>query len=196
MEIFRSVRNESNVENEGLKTRFGRAASRAVLALAGATTFYAAATALEAGVGHEPRAVAASPGDALDAANGAEKAWCRWPSRWSLCARSQELADVALGEAQGVAQEYGVQLHNGGADAFRHCYWSGLMAQEFGVDTAQGFADRHEYVGDQPEAERNMDWYNNGKGREWGGDQAVDIGARCLQGMLNDELRGMVTEKW
>jgi len=61
------------------------------------------------------------------------------------------------------------------------------MTQEFGSETAQTFGDLHEYKEGQPLTERNMDWYNNGKGREFG-QQGDDIYSNCLQAMLNNEL--------
>jgi|GEM_PF-6092421 len=95
----------------------GRAALRATAAVGGTMMILGLTTATEIATNTGARAEASS---LLDAANGAEKAWCRWPSRWSLCSRAQTLADESFKLAAVVATEYNSSLHNGGADAFRH----------------------------------------------------------------------------
>lgn len=177
-----------------IKRILGSSALRVVTVLGSAAAILGVGSTIEATTGNEARAEANAV-SGFGSMNGAEKAWCRWPSRWSLCSRAQELASEATKAAIVVSEKYNVSVHNGGADAFRHCTWSGSMAQEFGVEAAQGFGDRHEYKAGQPEAERDMDWYNNQRGRDWA-TQVNDIAARCLQGMLNDELIGMADEPW
>lgn len=95
--------------------------------------------------------------------NGAEKSFCRWPSRWSICSTAFNDSSSALSEAQHL---YPNSLHNGQGDAFRHCYWSALMTIHMGRQTAAGFGDRHEEVDDQPYIEYLMDQRNNAIGRD------------------------------
>ncbi|CAG8567779.1 6652_t:CDS:2 [Rhizophagus irregularis] len=54
----------------------------------------------------------------------------------------RDLAEEALANAQNNFPES--TLHNGSGDAYRHCYWSGLLTFEFDVSGAKGFGDRHE----------------------------------------------------
>lgn len=144
--------------------------------------------AAEAATETEPHAQAYS-------ANEAEQSWCRWPSRWSLCGEANHLSHVAEDAAMTVSAEQTWSLDAGGADAVRHCYWNALMTREFGAETAQGFADRHESgplettpikTLEQAAAERDMDYHNNELGRQWS--TAPDLLQRCIDGVNNGEL--------
>jgi hypothetical protein len=56
-------------------------------------------------------------------------------------------------------------------DAFRHAYVSGVYTQRFGEYVADSLGKANEIKGDlkgQPEAERNMDLWNNKIGRDYG----------------------------
>ena len=60
-------------------------------------------------------------------------------------------------------------IHNGIADAYRHCVWSCLMTLAFGEEDAKEIAYNHEVSGlrhKQPILEGWMDTYNNAIGRE------------------------------
>jgi RHS repeat-associated protein len=60
-------------------------------------------------------------------------------------------------------------LNNGPADAFRHCYWSCLMAQKIGAEQAKKVGDIHEACRENnPPGEVAMDQANNSAGREFG----------------------------
>lgn len=72
-------------------------------------------------------------------------------------------ADKALAEARRQFSGGGGQ-HNGPADAFRHCYWSALLARDIGPDNAKSFTDAHEAYGDNPAGEKAMDLHNNSVG--------------------------------
>lgn len=50
---------------------------------------------------------------------------------------------------------------NDESDACRHFMWAGLLANEFGADTAKIILDAHEDEPDQPEREKAMDLANN-----------------------------------
>jgi hypothetical protein len=73
----------------------------------------------------------------------------------------QDNANKALAEAQ---RQFSGGQHNGPADAFRHCYWSALLARDIGPDNAKTFTDAHEAYGDNPAGEKAMDLNNNGVG--------------------------------
>lgn len=55
-------------------------------------------------------------------------------------------------------------LHNGRCDAFRHCYWSALLARDLGAGNARSFTTAHENYSGNPPKERAMDLHNNGVG--------------------------------
>lgn len=169
------------------RQKIGRWATRAATVAASTATIFAGITITQAETNTDRQAQAASPFDSM---NGAEKAWCRWPSRWALCQRTSELADQAANAAADLTNNP-VTLHNGLPDAFRHCYWSGLMTKEFGWETAKDFGDRHEYNEDQHPMEAETDLYNNRQGRIWA-QEVEDIGRRCLQGMESNELKFLV----
>lgn len=63
----------------------------------------------------------------------------------------------------------GGSLHNGSGDAFRHCYWSALLARDIGVDNAREFTTAHESGPGNPKKEKAMDLHNNRKGLAIGG---------------------------
>ena len=80
--------------------------------------------------------------------------------------RASKLADEALK----AAQQTGLPgLHNGPADAWRHCYWNCRMVQVIGKEDAADIAENHEEHGGNSTAERMMDTWNNEEGRECSG---------------------------
>ncbi len=78
------------------------------------------------------------------------------------CRTARNHAQSALNLA---AARYPKSVHNGKGDAFRHCYWNGLMTVSLGASTAKRIASNHEAVSTNPTKEKNMDLYNNGRGR-------------------------------
>jgi hypothetical protein len=177
-----SLSGEENSAESGLRQVVGRFALR--MAVIGSSA------AVMLGLAH-----VAEASDYDYGATGAEKSWCKWPSRWKLCERvMHELADDALGKAREIERNTDRSVHNGSADAFRHCYWSGRMNEEFGYDTAKGFGDRHEQNDAQPVAERDMDLFNNEKGRSL----ALDGGSiydDCYGAMEQGELSWLAPYK-
>lgn len=81
---------------------------------------------------------------------------------------ANRLANEALEEARRVAPTLpgGLGgLHNGAADAFRHCYWSCRMAEEMGASYALTAGNIHEdCASNQPPGEEAMDRANNSIG--------------------------------
>lgn len=87
----------------------------------------------------------------------------------------------------------GGSLHNGAGDAFRHCYWSSLLARDIGRDNASEFTTAHESKPGNPKREKEMDLHNNGKGIEIGSkypnasdDELVKM---CQRALLKGELK-------
>ncbi len=58
--------------------------------------------------------------------------------------------------------------HNDHVDAFRHAYVSGRFTQEGYENTAQVLGIGNEVFSNNPMTEREMDLWNNGKGRDFG----------------------------
>ncbi|HEX4917499.1 MAG TPA: hypothetical protein VFV43_06355 [Limnobacter sp.] len=89
---------------------------------------------------------------------------------WHLSAIKNS-ADKALNEAR---LKFGAgSLHNGAGDAFRHCYWSALLARDIGPEDAFEFTTAHEERPGLPEEEIEMDLFNNRVG--------IDIGLGSSQ---------------
>ncbi|MCC7564815.1 MAG: DUF4157 domain-containing protein [Methanomicrobiaceae archaeon] len=80
--------------------------------------------------------------------------------------KASRLADRALVRARATGLP---GLHNGPADAWRHCYWNCTMTAEIGADQAETIATGHERHGDGPANENKMDLHNNAEGRACGG---------------------------
>jgi hypothetical protein len=102
----------------------------------------------------------------------------------------REDADKALAEAR---RQFSGGQHNGPADAFRHCYWSALLARDIGADNAKAFTDAHEAYGSNPAGEKAMDLHNNSVGISIGSNNpgAADsalVGA-CMLAVTNGQLR-------
>jgi hypothetical protein len=79
--------------------------------------------------------------------------------------RAKSLADESLRAAQNSGLP---GLHNGPADAWRHCHWNCRMAAEIGADQAETVASNHEAQGGGPANENTMDLHNNSQGRACG----------------------------
>jgi len=89
-------------------------------------------------------------------------------------------------EALSMAQNSGLPgLHNGAADAYRHCYWNCRMAAELGADQAETVANGHERHGGGPANENTMDLSNNVVGRAC----SVDCDTCCRTELSSGNLR-------
>jgi len=97
----------------------------------------------------------------------------------------------ALEKAQGLFS--GGSLHNGPGDAFRHCYWSALLARDIGPKNAKAFTSAHESRPGNPPKEKDMDLYDNRNGLEIGRKHpnAADdeLSRYCLNALLAGELK-------
>jgi hypothetical protein len=72
--------------------------------------------------------------------------------------------------ARGTAERSGLPgPQNGPQDAYRHCLWSCLLAQQLGEDEARVIGDTHEAANrrddGQPQDQEDMDQANNAAGR-------------------------------
>jgi len=102
----------------------------------------------------------------------------------------KEDADKASAEAY--RRFRGPGLHNGNGDAFRHCFWSALLARDIGKPNAQAFTTAHEAYSDNPAGERAMDLHNNAAGIKIGvlfptGSDTV-LAANCNAALLAGTL--------
>jgi len=100
--------------------------------------------------------------------------------------RAKILADQALSMARTIGLS---GIHNGPADAFRHCFWSCLMAQQIGVSQAKEVGNIHEDCNPNPSGERDMDLYNNSKGRSFGAKPGTSCKNACLQAACDGTLK-------
>lgn len=93
--------------------------------------------------------------------------------------RSQE----ALTEAQ--SRFSPSELTNGRGDAWRHAYWSAMMASSiYGEQRPGEYGNAHEDFPENPPSLKNMDLYNNSVGRQI---------ARDNPGTTAEELRNLIT---
>lgn len=109
---------------------------------------------------------------------------------WHLLA-IKESANKALNEAQ---SKFGAgSLHNGAGDAFRHCYWSALLARDIGPDAALAFTTAHEEKPGLPKTEIEMDLFNNRVGIEIGRQSVREsdfiVASKCLNALTNKRLK-------
>lgn len=82
------------------------------------------------------------------------------------CYKAKELASKAEIATQ---KNFAKHTHkNGKGDAFRHCYWSGLMTLHLSEDAALRIANNHEDVWPNDPGEAEMDALNNAVGRTIG----------------------------
>lgn len=76
-------------------------------------------------------------------------------------------------------KRFGHNGRNDKSDAFRHCYWSALLAREIGYQQALEFTKLHESVPGNDLKEKAMDLHNNSVGvdigRNGGADEILSI---------------------
>jgi len=113
----------------------------------------------------------------------------------ALTARRLAMEALALAQKEAPGLPGGMAgLHNGAADAFRHCYWSCRMAQEIGAKQAKSVGDVHEACSKGPATEEAMDQANNAYGRSIGV-RGNDCRGICLLGVGNGSLQTSVGGK-
>lgn len=77
----------------------------------------------------------------------------------------QEDTEKAFAET---ARRLGFNGHNDKSDAFRHCFWSALLARDIGYANTLQFTTAHESSPTNPANEKAMDLHNNGIGLSLG----------------------------
>lgn len=89
---------------------------------------------------------------------------------------------------------FGFNGRNDKSDAFRHCFWSAILAREIGYSGALQFTTAHESSSLNPKDEKEMDLHNNGVGlsigRIGGADQALS--QRCMAALMVGQLKVLV----
>lgn len=107
----------------------------------------------------------------------------KWDDFWGVGPWDSYKAYQIAQESLKAAQNTGLPgLHNGPADAWRHCYWNCRMAKEIGADQAETVSNNHEEDNPGPEIESTMDLHNNRVGFE---DCLNDNCDDCCQGKLD-----------
>ncbi|KKD00973.1 DUF6973 domain-containing protein [Photobacterium halotolerans] len=88
------------------------------------------------------------------------------------------------------SREFGKNGRNDASDAFRHCFWSALMARELGYMNAQRFTNAHESSPDNPFMEKKMDLHNNDVGLCIGARGGSDrsLSNACMAALQGGEL--------
>lgn len=125
--------------------------------------------------------------------NYGEMAACHDRLGLAICLQAKAYGDQATSQAQ--AWYPSSMLYNGAGDAFRHCWWSALMTRNQSVYVAAIVGDLHEhYAVGQPANEKDMDLYNNARGRDVAGMTVNDSHAAnyCFNASLNGTLRVLV----
>lgn len=97
-----------------------------------------------------------------------------------LCNIAYEDSKTAGNSAEA---KFPYSLHNGKGDAYRHCYWSGLMTRHIGSRNALFVGENHEDFNFSTTQEYEMDSYNNRQGRLAGlrSNRDVDVLYICYQ---------------
>lgn len=88
-------------------------------------------------------------------------------------------------------RRFGKNGHNDRSDAFRHCFWSALLAREIGYVNALAFTTAHESSPTNIPAEKQMDLHNNGVGLSIGRVKGTDqsLSTRCAAALANGQLK-------
>lgn len=97
-------------------------------------------------------------------------------------------AENAMNETR---QRFHGNGHNTRSDAFRHCYWSALLARDIGFASALRYTNAHEEFADNPPNEKAMDLHNNAVGLSigrLGGTDDILVG-RCLVALRDKRLK-------
>lgn len=103
---------------------------------------------------------------------------------------------LTIRQAKGTAfaetkRRFGKNGHNDKSDAFRHCFWSALLARDIGYANALAFTNAHESSPTNDPTEKKMGLFNNGVGLNIGRVKGTDaiLSARCLQALTSGQLK-------
>lgn len=86
---------------------------------------------------------------------------------------------------------FGINGRNDKSDAFRHCFWSAILARELGYQNALQFTNAHESDPRNLPDEKAMDLQNNSIGLSIGriGGNNNHLSGRCMAALLNGKLK-------
>lgn len=102
----------------------------------------------------------------------------------------KEATSKAMSETQ---FRFGPGNHDGNsANAFRHCYWSTLLARDVGYELALKFTNTHEDIPGNKPKDKNMDLYNNAVGLKIGRDQYKSdpvLAEECRSALVRGKLK-------
>lgn len=84
--------------------------------------------------------------------------------------------------------------HNDKSDAFRHCFWSALLARDIGFQDAMRFTTAHESSPKNRLEEKRMDLHNNRVGLNIGRSTGTNeiLSARCMAALRAGKLKVLV----
>ncbi|TVO62698.1 DUF6973 domain-containing protein [Denitromonas ohlonensis] len=89
---------------------------------------------------------------------------------------------------------FGFNGRNDKSDAFRHCFWSAILARDIGYANALRFTTAHESSLINPKNEKAMDLHNNSVGlvigRQGGSDQILSH--RCMEALVSRRLTVLI----
>ena len=99
----------------------------------------------------------------------------------------KEAKDLAYSETK---KRFKINGKNDRSDAFRHCFWSAILAREIGYENALKFTTAHESYKGNPKDEKSMDLSNNLVGLRIGkrGGNNEHLSKLCYSAILNSEL--------
>lgn len=107
------------------------------------------------------------------------------PHHAIIIKRSKE---IAFSETR---KRFGVNGHNDKSDAFRHCFWSAMLARDLGYLNALRFTSSHESDPRNPPQEKAMDLHNNSVGLSIGmsGGNNDNLSSLCMSALLTGKLK-------
>ncbi|MDH4395530.1 MAG: hypothetical protein QE278_07620 [Limnobacter sp.] len=105
-----------------------------------------------------------------------------------------DAAPIALSREKAFAEtkrKFGMNGHNDSSDAFRHCFWSAVLARDIGYACALEFTTLHESKLENPILEKEMDLHNNRVGLDIGkgGGSDSHLSTLCMSALINKRLK-------
>lgn len=102
----------------------------------------------------------------------------------------QSSKETALAET---TRRFGRNGRNDRSDAFRHCFWSAVLARDLGYENARKFTTAHESKPGNPIKEKEMDLHNNAQGLKIGrhGGDTVVLSQKCMSELTAGRLKAI-----
>lgn len=94
---------------------------------------------------------------------------------------------------QETSKRFGYNGHNDKTDAFRHCFWSAILARDIGYLDAWIYTTAHESDPKNPAGEKKMDLANNLVGLKIGkfcslSDSNAELSNKCYEALQKGQL--------